>query len=246
MRISFLTNAVQIARTASDRVLELIYPHVCPFCGRVRKQGVCASCRATNPYLGEPGCKRCGKPVEEREEYCYDCTRTRHYYDRGHSLWLHQGGVQQSIYQFKYQNRRIYGRFFAKELAARYGSTVHTWGVQKIMPIPLSGKRRRERGYNQAQILAEELGKRLSIPVDSASLVRIHNTNPQKQLNARDRRRNLAGAFALRRSFERSDTVLLIDDIYTTGNTIDSAARVLKRAGVQNVYFLTISIGQGY
>ena len=92
------------------------------------------------------------------------------------------------------------------------------------------------------------MGRELHLPVDEKTLFRVRNTVPQKALNDRERRRNLSGAFQIRKGTElpEGECVLLIDDIYTTGSTIDSAAKLMKAEGVQNVYFLTISIGQGY
>lgn len=114
------------------------------------------------------------------------------------------------------------------------------------MPVPLHPSRKRKRGYNQAQILAEEIGKILEIPVDSKSLIRTRKTSPQKKLGHKERKKNLKHAFAVKHTFQTVKRVLLVDDIYTTGNTIDAVSNVLKQKGVENVYFLTISIGQGY
>lgn len=230
-----------------NAVLSLLYPNVCPLCGNVTKHGLCKQCIPGLQYIAEPRCKRCGKPViGESQEYCYDCSHTHHYYDRGLSLWLHQKQVQTSVYQFKYHNRRIYSRFYAAEMAKQFAAIIKTWEIALIIPIPLSRKRRKYRGYNQAELLARELGYLLGAPVDSKSLRRVRDTNPQKKLDAGQRRRNLRNAFAVQAIFKPPGNVLLIDDIYTTGNTIDNAARVLKQVGVPCVYFLTISIGQGY
>ncbi len=125
------------------------------------------------------------------------------------------------------------------------GDTVKQWKIEEIIPVPLHRSRQRIRGYNQAQILAEELGKRLDLPVNKDAVKRIQKTRPQKELGIRDRIRNLKGAFGVTKSWIPKKCVLVIDDIYTTGNTIHRVAKVLKNAGAQKVYFLTISIGQG-
>ena len=98
----------------------------------------------------------------------------------------------------------------------------------------------------EAQILAENLGRLLCIPVDSKSLARRKKTSPQKKLGHNERKKNLKNAFAVTPAFRPVRKVLLVDDIYTTGNTLDAAAKALKEKGVEKVYFLTISIGQGY
>ena len=131
------------------------------------------------------------------------------------------------------------------EMAAELGDAVKQWKIEEIIPVPLHRSRQRIRGYNQAQILAEELGKRLDLPVNKDAVKRIQKTRPQKVLGSRDRIRNLKGAFGVTKSWIPKKCVLVIDDIYTTGNTIHRVAKVLKNAGAQKVYFLTISIGQG-
>ena len=99
---------------------------------------------------------------------------------------------------------------------------------------------------SEIKALAEEIGKILEIPVDSKSLIRTRKTSPQKKLGHQERKKNLKHAFAVKHTFQAVKRVLLVDDIYTTGNTIDAVSNVLKQKGVENVYFLTISIGQGY
>lgn len=229
------------------KLLSFLYPDTCPFCGKVVTEGICGVCREKVRYIRDPRCMRCGKPVrEEATEYCYDCERKEHSFERGYGLWLHEKRVRYAIYQFKYHNRRIYSGFFARELSREYGEAIRRWGISLIIPVPLSKKRRKQRGYNQAELLAKELSEIMRIPVDSRHLVRRIDTDPQKLLDPEHRRQNLRYAFEWRGQKRVAGNVLLIDDIYTTGNTIDSAARVLKRAGAGKVYFLTISIGQGY
>lgn len=240
---------VGIFHTIMEKAIGLLWPEICPFCGKASNRGICAKCRAKLERLKvrEPRCMRCGKPVRHAEqEYCYDCMHMERRYDRGYGLWLHKEPVSTSIYQFKYYNQRRYGVWYAEELIRYYGHVIKRWDPDLIIPIPLHRKRRRKRGYNQAEIIGRELGRRLGISVDANGLIRKMYTVPQKGLGHLERRKNLEHAFVLRDSFRPVPTVLLIDDIYTTGNTIDAASIVLKKKGVEKVYFLTISIGQGY
>lgn len=198
-------------------------------------------------YIEEPRCKRCGKPVRYSEqEFCADCSGQDFFYEHGRSIWLHKGPVRWSIYQFKYHNRRIYGEFYAEEWYRLYGYKLKEWEIDVIIPIPLHKKRRRKRGYNQAEILAEQLGKLCGIPVNAKAVVRVENTRPQKELNNTERKKNLKKAFCVTKHWRREKNVLIVDDIYTTGNTIDAVARLLKEKGAHKVMFLTISIGQGF
>lgn len=228
-------------------ILGIIYPRTCCFCGKVSEKELCDACAEKVIYIEEPRCKRCGKPVRYAEqEYCYDCQRNAHAYEQGRSLWIHKMPVSLSIYQFKYKNRRIYGEFYAKEMARIYGKLIRMWGVEVIVPIPLHRKKRKLRGYNQAEIIAKQLGNIMGIPVDCDSVIRNRYTRPQKELNDKERKKNLKQAFSVKEQWGNYKSVLLIDDIYTTGSTIDTVAEELKKNGVQKVWFLTISIGQGY
>lgn len=208
---------------------------------------MCTECTSKIVYIEEPRCKKCGKPIRyEEKEFCHDCTKEEFFYERGLSVWLHKGPVRWSVYQFKYHNRRVYAEFYAEEMYRLYGDKIKEWGIQVILPVPLHPKRRRKRGFNQAEVLAKELGKRCNIPIDTSSLIRTVNTRPQKELDDRKRKKNIRNAFQVTKHWKEVENVLLIDDIYTTGNTINSIARVLKEKGAEKVYFLTISIGQGF
>ena len=139
----------------------------------------------------------------------------------------------------------MYAKVFAEELAKRYGRQVYKWKIEEILPIPLHPSKQKKRGFNQAELLGRELGKQTGIPVNTEALFRVKRTKPQKKLDDKERGENMQGAFGVAKAWKAKNNVLLIDDIYTTGNTIHTAAKILKKAGVQNVYFLTISIGQG-
>lgn len=229
------------------KILGIIYPKTCCFCGKVSEKELCDVCAKKVIYIEEPRCKCCGKPVRYAEqEYCYDCQKNTHAYEQGKSLWIHKMPVSLSIYQFKYKNRRIYGEFYAKEMARIYGNLIRFWGVEVIVPIPLHRRKKRLRGYNQAAVIAKQLGKIMGIPVDCNSIVRNRYTRPQKELNDKERKQNLKQAFSVTNKWKNYKRVLLIDDIYTTGSTMDTVAEELKKNGVQKVWFLTISIGQGY
>ena len=144
----------------------------------------------------------------------------------------------------QYLPSEIEGEHFYELSDMGYEKKLKEWKIGLILPIPLHWKRKRKRGYNQAEILARELGKRTGIAVCTDRLLRIRNTRPLKLFDRKERMEVLQGAFAVRSSSDFPENILLIDDIYTSGSTMEHAAGILKRAGVQNVYFLTVSIGQ--
>lgn len=208
---------------------------------------MCSACAKKVVYVGEPRCKKCGKPIRyEEQEYCQDCVKQDFYYEQGRSLWLHKEPVSSSVYRFKYQNLRIYGEFYAKEMFRLYGEVIRKWEIDLIIPVPLHWRRRMTRGYNQSEVIAKYLGEYTGIPVDRKAVRRNVYTEPQKQLDNKERRRNLRHAFEVKRRWESPRRILLIDDIYTTGSTIDAISQVLCEKGRNKVWFLTISIGQDF
>lgn len=227
----------------------LLFPRRCPVCHEaVEEPGklVCDICSTRLPYVKEPFCRKCGKPLlSEEREYCQDCTRKNHGFRQGRAPFVYDKVMRQSIARFKYGGRREYAAFYAEEILRRCAREAVLWKAEVLLPIPLHPKKRRKRGYNQAELLAKELSRRSGIPVDKNLLLRVKNTHAQKELNDRERRENLKNAFALQKGSVPYRTVILVDDIYTTGSTMDEAARVLKENGVQTIYFLCICVGSG-
>ena len=229
------------------KCLDILYPKTCCFCGEVSAEDICNKCRKNIVYIQEPVCKKCGKPIRYEEgELCHDCQNNDFSYEQGKSIWLHKGPVRNSIYRFKYNNKRIYGKFYAEELYRLYQHKIKEWDIDVIIPIPLHQRRRRERGYNQSEIVAKYLGELAGIPIERKVLCRIRNTKPQKSLNHKDRKANLKNAFRAKGDLKKIKNILLIDDIYTTGNTIHEATKALQKKGALKVFFFTISIGQGF
>ncbi len=222
----------------------LLWPEVCPFCLEPCRDGICPSCRGklTKLEVQDPVCLRCGRPIQdEQQAFCKDC-RSPRVFTRGASLWLHRDPVSFSLYQFKYHNQRAFAGIYARELVSRYGRLIRSWKVQCLIPVPLHPRRRRQRGYNQAELLARELGDLLQLPVAVCAVRRIRYTKPQKALGGGfGRRRNLAQAFLAQPPIRPVKRVIVVDDIYTTGSTIEEVGRALKEVGVEKIYFLTVS-----
>ena len=114
------------------------------------------------------------------------------------------------------------------------------------MPVPMYPKKKRRRGYNQAEVFAKALGRELGIPVESGLLKRVRNTAPQKELSDTQRQKNLKNAFQLVPDVVKYNHILLVDDIYTTGSTMDEASKALLSGGVERVCYVCISIGAGF
>ena len=241
-------------KAGKESLLDLLFPPRCPFCDGVLicsmlapREFVCHRCRDKAEYAKEPVCCLCGQPLEDgREEYCYDCSRKKHAYTQGKALWVYKGAVKDSLYRFKYQNRQEYAKYYGRELCRVHGGWIKRCKIQAIAPIPLSKKRMRQRGFNQAELVARHVGRELGIPVYPGLLLRVRDTKAQKELNDEERKNNLKRAFKTSINKVQLDHILLIDDIYTTGSTMDEAAGELRQAGARKIYCLSISIGRGY
>ena len=236
-------------RARAGRILtDLLFPRRCPVCDRPVKpfgRDICDGCRGTLILIREPRCLKCGKQLQDAgAEYCYDCSRRRHVYTKGAALYSY-ACIRQTIYRFKYAGRKEYADFLGRALAENLGTLIRSWHPDALVPVPLHPDRERIRGYNQAALLAQELGKRLDIPVLSGWLVRVKNTSPQKALEGAARQNNLKKAFKIVQDDVKLNTIVIIDDIYTTGSTIDAAALECRTAGVRRVFFITLAIGKG-
>ena len=239
----------------TKQIIELLFPRRCALCDDVlpvvgadwKGSYICQKCKKNLQVVKEPVCKKCGKPLEnERAEYCMDCGRKKHAYTQGKAVFVYQGAIQSSLYRFKYLNRREYADFYADWAVMRYEKWIRQKNVQLIVPVPLHKNRQKKRGYNQAELFARALGTRLNIPVCTNLLVRERNTVPQKELNDTERKHNLKNAFKITQNIVQLSCILLVDDIYTTGSTMDAIATVLKRAGYRDIYFICASIGKGF
>lgn len=230
-------------------VIALFYPPRCPGCDEVivPDEELCGICKESIHTVQEPVCKRCGKPMQdERGEYCTDCMKKKHCYQQGKAVFVYRGVIRQSMYRFKYSNKREYAAYYAKVAARLHGDWVKRNGIEVLVPIPMYIGKQRRRGYNQAEVFARALGRELGIPVDTELVKRVRNTIPQKELSDKERRHNLKNAFQLTPNIVEYSQIMLIDDIYTTGSTMDAVAEVLLSGGAKNVYYICISIGVGF
>ena len=227
---------------------ELLFPRRCPVCDRpVKPAGrlCCTACAAKLHYVKEPVCMKCGKELRNSEqEYCFDCAHKKHLYDRGVSLYRYSS-IKGCVYRFKYSGRQEYAAFLGREMALHLGRQILSWKPDALIPVPLHPKRLRSRGYNQAELLAREAGAVLQVPVLTDWLVRVKNTVPQKLLDGAKRQNNLKKAFKIGRDDVKLNTIVIVDDIYTTGSTIDEIASECRKHGVKRIYFAALSIGNG-
>lgn len=190
----------------------------------------------------------CGRQLsDERKEYCDRCETTPMLFVRNFAVWQYDKWMKKSIADFKYEGRTENVAFYIQHMAHIYGKQLLRYGVTALVPVPISAKRRRFRGFNQAELLANGLANVLGMR--SLRLIkRVKNTLPQNGLTPEERKRNLLDSFAWNekisgRLTELPKTVALVDDIFTTGTTMEACTKVLLEHGVTTVYGICISIG---
>lgn len=240
-------NIEEMGNYIKEIILNIFFPRTCPVCGQVlgeKGRKICTGCAQKLVYIKNPRCTKCGKPLHNfREEYCKDCKKHAHYFNQGRAVWVYNKELRESIYRFKYDNKREYADFYIEEMVGKYGEWIKGLGVQAIVPVPLHRKKQKARGFNQAEVLACGLGKALNIPIETNLVCRQKNTIAQKELNSKERQKNLKNAFKIVQNDVQLRKILLVDDIYTTGSTMDAMAAVLKDSGVREVYAICLGTG---
>ena len=218
--------------------LDFLFPQWCVGCG---KEGdfICPSCRRSLPRVMPPLCPRCGKP-QSSGILCPTCVGWQAEIDSIRSPFRLDGVMRQAIHQLKYKNLRALAGTLAGFLSDYLAANSVPGEV--LVPVPLHSKRLRERGYNQSILLAKELGKLTSLPVVEDCLMRKRYALPQARTSTMEERRdNVAGAFVCRDRRLRDKQVLLIDDVSTTGATLDACAAAIKSAGAASVWGLVLA-----
>lgn len=232
-------------------ILDYLYPPRCPVCDRpvLQKQshdGFCTACIEKLPIIRGKRCCKCGRALSSLEkEYCSDCLKYgwTHIYDKGLSLCTYDDTIRGIIYRLKYGKRSEYADALGKLLSDAFGEALKRAGAEGVVAVPLHENRIRKRGYNQAALLAKSFSKYSGIPFCAHYVERVKDTKPLKSMTRSERQNNLKKAFKIGRNDVKLKVSIVIDDIYTTGSTIDALAEVLKEAGVRKVYFLTVAIG---
>lgn len=232
--VTVLPQAAKLKRAA----LDLLFPKWCVGCGR-EGEVICRSCRERLVRVRPPLCPQCGKP-QPKGTLCSGCLNWQAATDGIRSPFQFEGVIREAILQLKYRNLRALSETLA-ELLGDY-LTAHPLPAEVLVPVPLHRKRLRERGYNQSSLLAQKLGKLANLPVVDNSLSRQRQALPQAQSKTvAERRNNVAGAFTCCDQRLKDRQILLIDDVATSGATLNACTAALKAVGATSVWGLTLA-----
>jgi ComF family protein len=228
----------------ANALLDLIYPPHCVACGAMGAW-LCSRCLATAPRLDPPLCAHCGRPLgsEPGGTLCIHCSQESSALDCIRSWGPHAPPLREAVHALKYEGLRA----LADPLAALLAECYLAQGLvaDVLAPVPLHPARVRQRGYNQSLLLAAALSRRLALPLWQG-LTRERNTRSQVGLSREARRENVAGAFRCATDGLPGQRVLLIDDVLTTGATLESCAVALRAAGARSVSALTLTRALGW
>jgi len=228
-------------------LISLFFPDQCPFCQTLRTPseafsgGFCQGCEKDIHWITSPFCPGCGLPYPagNSSHLCSNCLKGKYYFDRARGVVLYRGIIARALHRFKYHKdftlSEPLGRFW-KEM------DLEDLSFDAIVPVPLHLSRLRERGFNQALLMGKTFGRGLGKEILPRAIKRIRDTLPQVHLNPKEREKNVRGAFAVRdQAAVRDRRILLVDDVYTTGATVNECAKILKKAGAREVSVLTLA-----
>lgn len=231
------TVALRLGQGAKQAFLDLLFPPRCAGCHKLG-DWLCEACLASIERVRPPICPRCGRPVPHAR-LCAVCRRTPSSLDSIRAVAYFEGSLREAIHSFKYENNRNLagplGRLLCDYVAE------HPLPADAIVPVPLHVNRLRERGYNQSALLGRELSRQTGLPVVEDVLHRIRETVPQVNLDAQSRRQNVRDAFQCANHRLRGLRVVLIDDVCTTGATLNACGVALRQIGVVSVQGLTLA-----
>ncbi len=223
----------------------LVFPPRCPSCDQLLapdEKSFCKSCEKLITKVRGNYCMICGRLMKKSGKLvCPDCEKFPHIFSEGRSLYEYEGPIRETVYRFKYKGRKSYADAFAYDAVELWDEWIKA-SADLVVPVPMNAKKLKKRGYDQADVLARAIACESGIPYLHL-LDRVRKTVPMKTLSRAERQNNLKNAFQVRDFDVKLKRVLLVDDIYTTGSTLDACAKALLERGAAEVSGIYISIG---
>jgi ComF family protein len=237
---------------AGDALVSVFFPAGCRICEKLLTRSsrvpICEECLASFAPVPEKSCSVCGSPLpgwtagEEEPLQCEVCRNRTYAFDRARSFGMYDDTLVRAILLLKFDRIEPLGAWFAGRLAEIVRRESEFLAADLVVPVPLHRQRERERGYNQADLIARPLAKRLKLPYKAVLLMRTRPRPNKQVLSVEERWESVRGAFATRPGSQVDNRrVLLVDDVLTTGATLDACARALRSAGAKSVVGLTVA-----
>ena len=213
-----------------EKILDIIYPQTCGICGKVNEKSICRKCEITLERQAEFEAISEGKEIENKNfnELIY--------------IFKYEGLVRKTIIDYKFNERAYLYKTFVDFILKNKKMFENIKKYDKIIPVPISKKRQKERGYNQSLLISNEISKKANIEVEKNCLVKIKNIIEQSKLNREERNENIQNVYELRnKEILFNKKILLIDDIYTTGSTVNECSKILRQANPMKIGILVLA-----
>ena len=232
-------------------LINLIFPQLCIVCGKrladEDKPYICSKCWSRNKLIQPPYCPRCGQPLLREvsgDPVCNECRRIKYHFRWARAAGIYEGVLKEAIHLLKYRGVRTLVDPLGDLMIEHLRSNGNLPEFDLILPVPLHRAKLRQREFNQAAGLARRISKYFEIPVSTDNLQQIRSTKSQTKLTKAQRIANVKGTFRVKRADElNKKSVLLIDDVFTTGATVDECSKVLLAAGAKEVFVMTLARG---
>ena len=233
-----------------ERLLDWVYPPTCIACAQMipmhqkqpRHLGLCHHCQGLFEPILPPHCQRCGQPVATALNTCAACFGKTLHFTSSRGTFLYADVMQDLLRELKFRQNKKVAHSLGKLWALHIGQDINIAPNTTLVPLPLHPRKQRERGFNQAEILAKHIAPALNLTVEN-TLIRTIDTPPQSGLHPRERVENVANAFALAKGVDvAGKSYVLVDDIYTTGASLSECAKILLNAGAVGVDALCLTV----
>lgn len=228
-----------------EKLKKILFPNdmKCDICGKEMPSGkskvICDECMKKLPFIFH-GCIKCGEKIDGEYDVCYSCKQNFREFDKNYSVFEYCGIAKEMVWNIKYENKKYLAKTMASFLADKV--VFENIKFDLLTCVPTTKTNIKKRGYNQAMLIAENLAKLLCAKADFSILYRVKENTSQVSLSAQERQKNIENSFIVQNKKEvKGKTILVIDDVLTTGATMNECAKMLKKAGAKSVIGLTFA-----
>lgn len=204
--------------------------------------GLCQECFDKLEFIKDRICKKCGRLQLNEADFCLTCQQHERHFDFARSCVVYNDIAKEMVRGIKFGHKKYYGKYFSQYLIDRYKEVYENIAIDCIIPVPLTKERKKERGYNQAEIMAKPLAEALGVPIDNKLIIKTISNKEQAKLTGKEREENVIGVYSLAENADvKGKNYLIVDDVMTTGSTLSEIAKILKKAKANEIFALTFA-----